>query len=86
MCQETTLGIEEACIYQFLFTIIQLFQENLFKLMLHKLKKNPPSKKNPSTFPTSFQTISNQITSPIKLLNNFAQSCVKMSHIKTQNL
>ena len=68
MCQTTTLGGKAILCKSFsglisvLFRTTQLFQELLFKLVLHKLPTN--FQRQSSLFPTSFQTISNQITSP----------------------
>ena len=67
-----------------LFMTTQLFQKLLFKLVLQKFSPKFPPPKKSNTFPTSFHNISNQITSPILLLNGFNTSYVKMSHIKSQ--
>ena len=62
----------------------QLFQVLLYELVLHKSQKKKTFPKSSNRFLTSFQIISNQITTPRILLNNFNPSQVKMSHIKTQ--
>ena len=50
------------------FQDYRILQKLLFKLVLHKFPTTFPQKSN--TFPTSFKTMSNQITSPIILLKN----------------
>ena len=78
MSQPNTLGAEEAVIYQS-FSGLPNYSKNFY---LSWCCSNFQRKSNP--LPTSFKTISNQITSPVRLLKNFNRSYVKMSPINCQ--
>ena len=67
------------------FRTTQLFQEFLLILTLHRCPTNFP--KISKKIPTIFQSVCEQIKSPIIILNNFNTSFfLKMSHSKCQNL
>ena len=78
MCQPTTLGPEEADIYQS-FSGLPSYSKNFYLIWccLNFQRKY-------NSFSASFKTVLNQITSP--LLKNFNPSYVKMVHIKSQKL
>ena len=66
------------------FRITQLFLQLLFKLVLLTFQTNFQRKSNP--FPTSFKTISNQITIPLRILKKFQPKVCKYFPIKSQKV